>query len=77
MNQIELILADFFRSELIGLFAEVLTELINMPGVGIDGAGREVADCHVFGHALDERMEWFAIGSHAVSPGRPVVGASR
>ena len=41
---------------MVGWLAEVLAELIDVPGVGVDSAVGKVADLHVFGHALDVRV---------------------
>lgn len=38
VDKIELILANLVESELLGRFAEVAAEFINVIGVGIDGA---------------------------------------
>ena len=42
-------------------------EVADVIGVSIDGAGREIADQHIFGHSLGERRETIAIGSHEKS----------
>lgn len=64
MDQIELILADFLGAELIGGATEVLAEFIDVIGVGIDRGLGQIANQHVFRHALREWRETFAKGSH-------------
>jgi hypothetical protein len=56
VHEINLVLADLLQAEFLRHFAEVLAELVDVPGVGVDGAGRKVADLHVFSHAVDERI---------------------
>jgi hypothetical protein len=65
VDQIKLVLPDFFGAEFVGRFAEVLAELIDVKGVGIDRALGEVPQLHVFGHALNRGVESFLVRRHA------------
>ena len=60
----ELILANLFRSQLIGRLAKELAELVDVIGVGVDGTVGEVSQLHIFGHALDVRVESSLVRRH-------------
>ena len=64
VDQIKLVLTNFFRAELVGRLAEVLAELVDVVGVRIDCALGEVPQLHVFGHALDIRVESSLVRRH-------------
>ena len=64
IDQIELIITNVLQSQLVGRLAEVGAELIDVIGVGVDGAVGEVADAHIFGHALDVGVAASCKGSH-------------
>ena len=64
VDEVELVLADFFQAEFLGRFAEEVTELVDVVGVGIDGPWRQVSYLHILGHAADVRIESSIEGSH-------------
>jgi len=64
MHEIKLELADFFGTQLVGRLAEVTAELVDVIRVGIDRGGGQVPQLHVFGHALDERIESSLVRRH-------------
>ena len=64
MDEKKLVLADLFRAEMVRRFTEVLTEFVDVIRVGIDRGGSEVSQLHVFGHALNERIESFLVRRH-------------
>ena len=61
LDQVEQEGADVLGPEEFGRLAEVACEACDAVEVDIDGAGREVAELHVLGHAESER-------SHDVPP---------
>jgi hypothetical protein len=64
MDQIKLELADLLRPQLIGRLVEVAAELVDVERVGIDGRGCQVPQLHVFGHAVDVRVESSLVRRH-------------
>ena len=68
VDQIELVLANLFQAKLLGRFAELAAELIDVVGVGIDRACGQVSQLHVFGHAADEGIESLLVGCHGMVP---------
>ena len=61
LDEVEQEGADVLGPERLGGFAEVPGEACDTVDVDADGAGREVAELHVLGHAEPER-------SHGVPP---------
>ncbi len=45
-------------------YAEVLAELVDMPGVGIDGGVGEIANLHVIDHASNEGIHPSLMWNH-------------
>jgi len=64
IDEIELILANLFEAELLGGFAEEAAEFIDVVGVGIDGAWREISQLHVLDHTGDVGIESSVVGCH-------------
>ena len=77
IDQIKLIIANLLQSQPVGRLTEESAELIDMIGVGVDGAAGEVADAHIFGHALDVSVAASCQGSHAWNLHRVVGVATR
>ena len=64
VDQVNLVLADLIEPQFFGHLAKVGAEFIDMPGVGVDGAGGEIANLHVFCHAVDVGVTAAIIGCH-------------
>jgi len=62
---------EFLGAQLLGRFAKMLHELVDVPGVGVDRGRRFIADPHVFCHPLGQWRQAFAIRGHgsALLPG--------
>ena len=56
IHQKKLVLAYLFEPQFLRHPAKVGAELVDVPGVGVDGVGGEVANLHVLGHAVDVRV---------------------
>jgi hypothetical protein len=61
LQQVQSVLANGFRIELLGRAAEILGKLGYIADVALLGAGGEIAQLHVFDHALPK---W----CHAMAP---------
>ena len=64
MDEKKLVLADLFRAEMVRRFSEMPAELVDVIGVRIDGTVGKVPQLHVFGHALNERIESSLVRRH-------------
>jgi hypothetical protein len=64
MDQIKLEFADLFGAQLVGRLAKVAAELVHVVRVSIDRGGSQIPQLHVFGHALDERVESSSVRRH-------------
>lgn len=56
IDPLNLVMPDLLGSRFFGHFSKAGTELVDMPGAGVDGVGGKVADLHVLGHADDVRI---------------------
>jgi hypothetical protein len=66
VDHIQLILANLFRSELIGRFARELAKLVDVIGIRVDGGVGQVSQLHITDHALDEGIHSFLVGCHGM-----------
>lgn len=60
----QLVLANLFFAQFLDWPFKVFLEAVDLIGIAIDGAGREVAYKHVFGHTFDEWVEPIFIRCH-------------
>ena len=63
-HEIELELANLFLAQFVCRLSKVLTELVDMKRIRVDGVRREVSQSHVVGHALDKWVHSFFVGCH-------------
>jgi hypothetical protein len=64
IDQKQLILANLFRSELVGRLAKVMAKLVDVIRVGVNGGVGQVPQLHITDHALDEGVHSFLVGCH-------------
>jgi hypothetical protein len=66
VDQIQLVLANLFRSELVGRFAKELAKLVDMIRIRVDGGVGHVSQLHITDHALDVGVHSFLVGRHGI-----------